>query len=106
MKGVNSGVRQWASEALDAAAGSQTTTVSLPAGQTGRPVRLKVAGAVSALVTLTFGNNSQVAAIVNPNGPADEVAIPASGFPNPTNSVSLTVNAAAAGYVYISVGFA
>lgn len=106
MKVNNGGVKQWASAALDAVAGTQSLTVSLPAGQVGRPVKLKVAGAVAALVTLAFGNGSNIAAVVNPNGPGDQVDIPASGFPSPTNQVTLTVNASAAGYVYVTVGFA
>jgi hypothetical protein len=102
----NSGVKQWASDALDAAAGSQSVTVSLPQNAVGYPRKLRVSGAVAALVTVNFGNGAQVAAVVNPNGPADTVDIPASAFPNPTNQISLTVNASAAGYVYLAVGFA
>lgn len=105
MRGTGSVVKQWASTQLDAAAGSQSVTVSLPAGQVGRPVKLKAGGAVNALVTITYGNNSQISAIVNPNAPPDVVDIPASGFPAPTNSITLTVNASAAGYVTLSVGF-
>lgn len=101
----NKGIKQWASDALDAAAGSQSETLSLPQGAVGIPKVLKVSGAVSALVTITFGNGAQVVAVCNPNGPKDEVEIPSTAFPNPTNSVAVTVNASAAGYVYIAVGF-
>lgn len=102
----SAGIKQWASSQVDAAAGSQTVNISLPAGQVGRPVKLKAGGAVNALVSISFGNNSDVSAIVNPNAPADVVDIPASGFPSPTNSVAVTLNASAAGYVTISIGFA
>lgn len=105
MQGVKK-ASQTATLALNAAAGAQSGTVTLPSGQVGKPLWMRVSGAVSCLVTVKFGNNSGVDAIVNPNGPADQVDIPASAFPAPTNSVDVTVNASAAGYVYVTVGFA
>lgn len=98
------GTYKWAINNLDAASGSQSVTVTLPGGASGVPKVLKVAGAVAASVTMSYGNNQQIVAIVNPNGPMDQVNIPpqASGV---TQSVTLTVNASAAGYIYIAVGF-
>lgn len=106
MKTPNAGAKgyKWAVSNLDAVAGSQSETVTLPGGASGIPKMLKVGGAVSASVSLNYGNNQQVVAICNPNSPADLVDIPpqASGI---TQSVSVTVFAAAAGYVFISVAF-
>ena len=106
MKGINNNNKGliWASVALDATAGAQSVTATLPGGASGKPKILKAGGAVSALVTLQYGNNQEITAIVNPNAPADSVEIPsqASGV---TQSVALNVNASAAGYVYIAVGF-
>ena len=108
MKSVSNGgsIKQWASDLLDAAAGVQTVTVSLPGGQTGLPRKLRAGGAVAATVSIQFGNNAAVVVLVNPNAEPDTIDIPASAFPNPTNSVTLTVNASAAGYVSLAVGFA
>ena len=96
---------QWANGDATAS-GATTVTLTLPGGAVGRPVVLKVVGTVAAIVTLTYGNQQQVVALVNPNGPAAETAIPPSAFKNPVGSVVVTANLSAAGTVYIAAGFA
>ena len=94
----------WATVNLDAVAGSQSVTATLPGGASGRPKLLRASGAVGGSVSMNFGNNQQVTVLVNPNAPPDEKPIPAQAS-GVTQSISLTVFAAAAGYIFITVGF-
>jgi len=87
------------------AAGSETESASLPQGMVGKPIYIKASGSVSGAVKLTFGNGAQKVVPVNPNAPYNEVAVPASAFPAPTNSVSLTLEADGAGVIRAVVGF-
>lgn len=98
-------VKSWASDALDAVVGSQSVTITLPAGQSGVPVVLRASGAVGALIQFDIGNGAQKSLTVNPNAAPQEIPLPASAFPLGTQSVTMTVIASAAGYVFIEVGF-
>lgn len=100
-------VKLWASASNTfTASGSASLTPSLGAGQVGKPVVIRASGSVSGDVTLTFGNNSQVVVLVNPNAPYTEETIPPSAFNVPSNSVSVTANADGAGTIRVAVGFA
>lgn len=87
------------------AAGSTTVSTTLPSGSVGIPFRLRVSGSVSGAVALTYGNNAQIIAPVNPNAPYTEIEIPLSAFPTPLNSVSLTLTADGAGVIRAIVSF-
>lgn len=107
MRTINSGAKQWASATYTAsAAGSSTETITLPNQQTGRPVMLRGSGSVSGQIVLTYGNAAQIIVPVNPNAPFSESPIPASAFPNPTGSVTVTVTADGAGVIRALIGFA
>ena len=102
----NTGVKQWASVAYSpTAAGDEVATVTLPGGQVGKPLVLRGSGSVSGEITLTYGNNAQIKVPVNPNAPYSETQIPASAFPNPTGSVTVTITADGAGTIRAYVGF-
>jgi len=64
-----------------------TVNATLPGGATGRPVKLKASGSVSGIVQIQFGAQATYAIPVAPNQNPVEYAIPASAFPNKTNSV-------------------
>ena len=96
---------QWAVGSATAS-GATTVTLTLPGGAVGRPVVLRAVGTVAAQVVLTFGNQQQVVALVQPNGPQAEVVIPQGAFKNQVGSVVVTATLSAAGTVYISAGFA
>lgn len=96
---------QWANGSATAS-GATTVTLTLPGGAVGKPVKLKAVGTVAAQITLTYGNQQQVTALVQPNGPAAEEPIPDQAFNNPVASVVVTATLSAAGTVYISAGFA
>lgn len=105
--GVNMKPKQWAHKAYTAtAAGSTTVTPTLPGGQVGRPVVLRGSGSVSGVITLTYGNNAEIAVPVNPNAPYSDAEIPASAFPAPTGQVSVTIAADGAGVIRAFIGFA
>ena len=100
------GAKQWASAAYTAsAAGSSSETATLPSGQTGRPSILRVSGSVSGEVVLTYGNAAQIIAPVNPNAQYTDIQIPASAFPAPTGSVTMTLTADGAGVIRALIGF-
>jgi hypothetical protein len=102
----NLGAKQWGTFVNTfSAAGSQAGTVALSNGQTGKPVVIRASGNVSGQVSLTYGNGSQVIIPVNPNAPYTEEKVPASGFPNPTNAVAVTLTADGAGTIRCLVGF-
>ena len=87
------------------ASGSTTVSATLPSGSVGIPFRLRVSGSVSGQVSLTYGNNAQIIAPVNPNAPYTEIEIPLSAFPTPLNSVSLTLTADGAGVIRAIISF-
>lgn len=105
MRGSGGGVvKQWASASVTA-----TTTgvsVSLPTGQTGKPIKLRGSGTSSGQIALTFGNSSQVIVPVNPNAPFSEVDIPATAYIAPTNSVTVDITVDGTGTIRALVGFA
>lgn len=102
----NGGSKQWAvAQNTFTAAGSASLSPALSGGQVGKPVEIEVSGSVAGYVTLTFGNNSQIVVLVNPNAPYTVKAIPATAFPSPTNSVSVTATASGAGVITVAIGF-
>lgn len=96
--------KQWASAAVTSTTSSQAIT--LPSGQTGKPVVLRGSGTSSGQIALTYGNASQVIVPVNPNAEFTEIPIPASAFPAPTGSVTVDITVDGTGTIRALVGFA
>ena len=100
-------VKQWAGNSNTfTAQGNASLTITLPSGQTGKPVIMRGSGSVSGQITLTYGNVAQVIVPINPNAPYSEVVIPPAAFPSPTSSVVVTVTGDAAGVIRCLIGFA
>ena len=104
---ANAGIAVWASAANTfSAAGSATSTPTLPGGAIGFPRVVRASGNVSGQVVVNISNNQQVIVPVNPNAPFTEVAIPASAFPIKTGQVSVTLTSDGAGTIRALIGFA
>ena len=98
--------KQWAvAQNTFTASGSASLSPALSGGQVGKPIEIEVSGSVAGYVTLTYGNNSQVVVLVNPNAPYTSKAIPSTAFPALTNSVSVTATASGAGVITVAIGF-
>lgn len=105
--GAGSAVKQWASAANTfTAAGTASVSPALPGSGTGRPIKLRASGSVSGQASITIGNTAAIIAPVNPNAGFTEVDIPASAFPSPVGSVTVSVTADGAGTIRAFVGFA
>jgi hypothetical protein len=87
------------------AAGSQATTISLGSGQVGHPALMKVFGTTSGTASVEYANSQKVYAACNPNAPAGEAKIPKSAFESATNSITVNIDADAAGTITVLIGF-
>lgn len=80
-------------------------TVNFPAGISGRPVRLRVAGTVFAQITVQVKAGQPLSVNVNPNTQESFILIPKDAFPAAVNQISGTYSSAAAGSIGVLVDF-
>ena len=88
------------------AAGATTLAIALPGGAVGTPKIAQISGTVAASAVINISNTQQVTMACNPNATPAVKPLPAKAFPVKTGSVSVTVTLAAAGNVYVEIGFA
>ena len=90
---ITSGRQNVAAQHTSTAAETAFTavTASLPGGAVGRPIKITCSGSVSGLVQFQFGAAASFTLAVVPNGEPKEYLIPHSAFPNPVNSVPVSI---------------
>lgn len=93
-QGLQSGGNRQTATATHTSTAAETSFTSasaaLPGGAVGKPLTLKASGSVAGLVQIQYGSQAVYTLAVAPNQLPVEYKIPASAFPNPVNSVTIS----------------